>query len=99
MTGAGQDGLFPVDLLVRREPPVERWTLAAARPLAWGGREFVLTGPAEKRLEWFPNDAYLLHQGRPFLGARVVTDSPKGAKAAAVALVAALNEDMEAVSP
>jgi hypothetical protein len=75
----------------------ERWTLAASRPLAFGGWEFVITGPdCEKRLEWWPTDRHLSHQGRPFLSAPVLSDKGKAARAAAESLVAFLNDEQEA---
>ena len=71
----------------------DRWELAATRPLALGGWEFVLTGPAEKRMEWWPGDPHLTWSGRPFLGARVAADTGKAARVAAAGLVQRLNEE------
>lgn len=73
-----------------------RWALAVPRPLAFGGWEFVLTGPAEKRLEWWPGDTHLMWMSRPFLSAPVYPATPKNAKAAAAALVDLLNEEQAA---
>lgn len=74
----------------------EVWTLAASRPLAFGGWEFILTGPCEKRMEWWPGDPHLSHQRRPFLAAPVLADRGKAARAAAEALVGLLNEEQAA---
>lgn len=67
------------------------WSLAIERPLAWGGWEFVLTGPSEKRLEWWPGDTHLSWMQRPFLAAPVRVDSAKAARSAAKALIERLN--------
>jgi hypothetical protein len=72
------------------------WALLNARPLAFGGWEFILGGPCEKRMEWWPGDTHLSHQQRPFLTAPVLRDTGKAARAAAEALVALLNEEQAA---
>lgn len=75
----------------------ELWALAASRPLAFGGWEFILTcGDVQKRMEWWPGDAHLSHQQRPFLLAPVRADKGTAARAAAAALVERLNEEEEA---
>lgn len=72
------------------------WTLTSAQPLAFGGWQFTITGPSAKTLEWWPGDAHLTHEGRPFRAAPVKPQTGKAARAAAAALVAVLNEEMAA---
>lgn len=72
------------------------WALTGAQPLAFGGWQFTITGPSAKTLEWWPGDAHLSHQQRPFLAAPVRGGTSKAARAAATALVASLNEQEEA---
>lgn len=72
------------------------WALTSAQPLAFGGWQFTITGPSVKRLEWWPGDAHLMYEQRPFRAAPVRGGTSKAARAAATALVAFLNEQEEA---
>lgn len=69
------------------------WALTSAQPLAFGGWQFTITGPSAKTLEWWPGDAHLSHEGRPFRAAPVEPKTGKAARTAAAALVVLLNEE------